>query len=299
MDKGRFTPSVAKKLLRMLAGETVPSSSLPRWLAGELEGEGLLIPVTHGSRVSYRLTNVDVCRKFICDTYTSGTSLERWLEVADGEHATLERSMLVQETGNSKSIKLRTFCGFLVNSYEPIEAWMGDEAFLIAPSDGVALVIQQPDVFRIPSDVVVVGVENGENFRHIRRQKHLFDGWKVLFVSRYPRSSDLRDWLISIPNPYIHFGDFDLAGIHIYQSEFYKYLGDRASFFVPEDVEERLSRGNARLYDAQYLKYRNMTLTDMRLNALVQLIHRYKKGYEQEGYIRCVRCDVSDSAPID
>ena len=42
-----------------------------------------------------------------------------------------------------------------------------------------------------------------------------------------------------------------------------------------------------------------MTLTDMRLNALVQLIHRYKKGYEQEGYIRCVRCDVSDSAPID
>ena len=162
MDKGRFTPSVAKKLLRMLAGETVPSSSLPRWLAGELEGEGLLIPVTHGSRVSYRLTNVDVCRKFICDTYTSGTSLERWLEVADGEHATLERSMLVQETGNSKSIKLRTFCGFLVNSYEPIEAWMGDEAFLIAPSDGVALFIQQPDVFRIPSDVVVVGVENGE-----------------------------------------------------------------------------------------------------------------------------------------
>ena len=88
MDKGRFTPSVAKKLLRMLAGETVPSSSLPRWLAGELEGEGLLIPVTHGSRVSYRLTNVDVCRKFICDTYTSGTSLERWLEVADGEHGT-------------------------------------------------------------------------------------------------------------------------------------------------------------------------------------------------------------------
>ena len=125
MDKGRFTPSVAKKLLRMLAGETVPSSSLPRWLAGELEGEGLLIPVTHGSRVSYRLTHVDVCRKFICDTYTSGTSLERWLEVADGEHATLERSMLVQETGNSKSIKLRTFRGFLVNSYEPMRRGWG------------------------------------------------------------------------------------------------------------------------------------------------------------------------------
>ena len=104
--------------------------------------------------------------------------------------------MLVQETGDSKSIKLRIFRGFLVNSFEPIEAWMGDEAFLIAPSDGVALFIQQPDVFRIPSDVVVVGVENGENFRHIRRQKYLFGRQKVLFVSRYPQSSDLRDWLI-------------------------------------------------------------------------------------------------------
>lgn len=88
MDKGRFTPSVAKKLLRMLAGETMPSSSLSRWLVSELKGEGLLIAVAHGSRVSYRLTDADVCRKFICDTYTFGTPLERWLEVVDGEHTT-------------------------------------------------------------------------------------------------------------------------------------------------------------------------------------------------------------------
>jgi len=36
----------------------------------------------------------------------------------------------------------------------------------------------------------------------------------ALFVSRYPQtqSKDLLNWLQSIPNPYLHFGDFDLTG---------------------------------------------------------------------------------------
>ena len=62
----------------------------------------------------------------------------------------------------------------------------------------------------------------------------------VLFVSRYPQSADLREWLIKIPNRYIHFGDFDLAGICIYQSEFYKFLGDRAGFLIPEDIRREV-----------------------------------------------------------
>ena len=106
-----------------------------------------------------------------------------------------------------------------------------------------------------------------------------------MFVSRYPQSADLREWLIKIPNRYIHFGDFDLAGICIYQSEFYKFLGDRASFLIPEDVEERLKSGNKGLYDAQYLRYKNLKIIDSRLIGLVEMIHHYGRVYEQEGYI--------------
>ena len=144
---------------------------------------------------------------------------------------------------------------------------------------------KNPDEFYIPSDVAVVGVENGENFCRIRSQKYQFGDNKVLFVSRYLQSADLREWLIKIPNRYIHFGDFDLAGICIYQSEFYKFLGDRASFLIPEDIEERLKSGNTGLYDTQYLRYKNLKIIDSRLNGLVGMIHHYGRVYEQEGYI--------------
>jgi len=171
------------------------------------------------------------------------------------------------------------------------------------PQEGSSVFINTPETFEIPEDVVVVGMENAENFMQIRKQKYLFDALSVdekeisdgfhrekpyLFVSRYPQESlsDLRDWLRRIPNRYIHFGDFDLAGVHIYLSEFYAHLGDRASFLIPSDIEERLADGNSSLYDQQYARFKNMEVTDARLQPLVDMIHRYRKGYEQEGYIQ-------------
>lgn len=269
----------------MLEGEPIPSSLLPRWIVDELKEEGLLSAVTRGSRYSYRLTDIEACSKYIKDKYTSGTALERWIEILSEDNDVLERNKLVQETGDSKSVKLRAFRGFLVNSYEPVKTMMGDSEFIISPAEDTAVFIQNPEKFHIFSDIVVVGIENGENFRHIRRQKYLFGDKKILFVSRYPQSSDLRNWLMDISNEYIHFGDYDLAGISIYQSEFYRFLGKRASFLVPEDIEERLRVGNDKLYDAQYLRYRNMKMLDPRLDSLVEMIHHYRKVYEQEGYI--------------
>ena len=285
MDRKRFTISVAKKLLLMLEGGTVPSSSLPRWIIEELREEGLITGITRGSHISYRMLDAEVCSRYIAGNYTSGTSLERWIDLLSDGNKDLERSVLVQETGDSKTVKLRTFRGFLVNSYEPIVSRIGKTEFLISPSEGIAIFVQNPEEFHISSDIIVVGVENGENFRHIRRQKHLFGDSKILFVSRYPQSTDLRKWLMKIPNEYIHFGDFDLAGISVYQSEFYKYLGERSRFFIPEDLNERLRTGNERLYNIQYQKYRNMKIIDSRLKSLVETIHRYGRVYEQEGYI--------------
>ena len=67
--------------------------------------------------------------------------------------------------------------------------------------------------------------------------------------------------------------------------EFYAYLGERSSFLIPKNIEERLSSGNSALYDRQYAKFKDMKVTDVRLQPLVDMIHRYSKGYEQGGYI--------------
>ncbi|MCA6071324.1 MAG: hypothetical protein LE168_02900 [Endomicrobium sp.] len=63
---------------------------------------------------------------------------------------------------------------------------------------------------------------------------------RPLFVSRYPQnqSKDLIKWLQSIPNNYLHFGDFDFAGIGIYLNEYKKYLTDKAMFLIPENIEK-------------------------------------------------------------
>lgn len=285
MENKKFTLSVARKVARLLQGETLPSSSFPRWLADELQAEGLMTVVTHGSRIAYRLLNVDASIQYIKNKYTGGAELSRWMELADGQNSHLERSTLVTETGDSKLVRLRTFRGFLVNCCEPLEVMMGEKAFTLSPVEGMACFVQEPERFRIPSDVLIVGVENGDNFRQLHRQRYLFKARRVLFVSRYPQSKDLRNWLLSIPNAYLHFGDFDLAGIHIYLTEFYKYLGNRSSFFVPDDIEERLKHGNSTLYDRQYARFCHLVPDDVRLIPLVEMIHHYHRVYEQEGYI--------------
>ena len=230
INKKRFTISIAKKVALYAWRKNSSfklTSAMDSW---EFRIEGLITGITSGSRISYRLTDSVAFSRYISDNYTSGTSLERWIEIFSGDNKDLQRSTLVQETGDSKTVKLRTFRGFLVNCYEPIHARIRNSEFVISPPEGSAVFIQNPDEFYIPSDVIVVGVENGENFCRIRSQKYLFGDNKVLFVSRYPQSADLREWLIKIPNRYIHFGDFDLAGICIYQSEFYKFFGRQSRF---------------------------------------------------------------------
>ena len=76
--------------------------------------------------------------------------------------------------------KTRGFKGFLVNSYVPIEASLCEEVFVIYPAEGTSVFIEDYEHFRIPDDVVVIGMENGENFQRIRGQQYLFDDLKVL-----------------------------------------------------------------------------------------------------------------------
>lgn len=109
---------------------------------------------------------------------------------------------------------------------------------------------------------------------------------RLLFVSRYPQSTDLRSWLCSIPNHYIHFGDFDLAGINIFLTEFHAHLGERSSFLIPKDIEQRLANnGTGQRYNAQYQKFKNLATHIPALQNLIDAINKYRRGYDQEGYI--------------
>ena len=82
------------------------------------------------------------------------------------------------------------------------------------------------------------------------------------------------------------FGDLDLAGIRVFITEFYRYLGERSSFLISPDYEERIKNGSRKRYDAQLTTTKNMIINNPRLRALAACIHKYHRGYDQEGYIR-------------
>ena len=273
--------AISASIQALIAGEQVAGSRISRKMLEELMDEGLLSVVTRGSRKSYRARDIEALKRFLIDKDES----YRMLDI----NASDSRASMAAETGNSKLVKVRSCLGFPVNTFEPITCKLNAIDIVINPVEGSFLFITDWKVFSIPEDVVVVGVENMENFRMIRQQRALFESeigkHRFLFVSRYPQSTDLRSWLQSIPNKYVHFGDFDLAGIHIFLTEFHQYLGDRSSFFIPSDIEKRLAKGSNARYNEQYEKYHKLHCDINKIQNLIDLINKYHRGYDQEGYI--------------
>ncbi|MGM9705902.1 MAG: hypothetical protein ACI3YB_07960 [Prevotella sp.] len=59
----------------------------------------------------------------------------------------------------------------------------------------------------------------------------------------------------------------------------------RSCFLIPRDIETRLKQGSSKRYDDQYLRFKNLRSDVDELQQLIDLIHRERKGYDQEGYI--------------
>lgn len=288
----KITKGLINKLIALRDGESLPASSLKGEWAEELIRDGILVSSSRGSkrivfaadaesfilaiaRIDERFADLEKTREFMADDGSSNEAL---------------RASQASDSGNSKLKLARSFPGFLVNSYEVIEVLLNDSKWVILPEEGSCVFVSDWEHFVIPSDVNVVGIENPENFRFIRKQRWLFEscipGKRLLFVSRYPQSSDLRNWLMRIGNPYVHFGDFDLAGIKIFLSEFHRYLPERSSFLIPSDIEDRLKNGSTERFHGNYYENRHLSSDIPELQALIDLIMKYHKGYDQEGYIK-------------
>ena len=284
-----------KCLQRLVDGGEVAASRLRSDIADELLAEGYLTVKAHGCRRLYSAINPSALKNFLSN---------RFDELRDFDSAPLiisdraTRGRQAKVSGNSKAVAVRSCPGFPVNCYEPIECRLNGHEIVIAPSEGSFVFINGWQSFSIPADVTVVGVENMENFIRIRNQRRLFSkymdshcfGPRLLFVSRYPQSDDLHSWLQTIPNLYVHFGDFDLEGIEIFLTSFHRYIGERdigerASFLIPDDIEERLASGSTLRYNMQYASTRNVSTDIPELQRLISLIRRYRRCYDQEGYI--------------
>ncbi|MBD0400098.1 hypothetical protein [Flammeovirga sp. EKP202] len=281
----KLSESKAKKLLQLSNGEVISGSQLKGAPFEQMLDDGILQSSIQGRSRRKVVCNDTSQLKFYLKNQWGINDLSAYVEnFKVGE----SRKDNIIVASDSKSKKVRTFKGFLVNCYESISAVLNEKELKLQPASGSFIFISDFENFTVDNEVTIVGVENAENFKMIEQQKYLFEGMRVLFVSRYPQSQskDLMHWLQTVPNSYLHFGDFDFEGIGIFQNEYQTYLGERASFFIPPNIEELLQKyGNRNLYDLQ-LNIRKLIVEDEKLKRLVDLFHHYKKCLEQEVLIK-------------
>ena len=284
----KLTLRLIENLKRLLHGESIPYSALPKSLSEPLIEEGILAIAHHGTRRCVLARNAEALAGALPHYNEALKDLEAAVRLLTEDNSRAAQAAL---SGNSKTSSKRAMPGFIVNSYNPIDCMICGQPFTVDPAEGSAIYIANWQTFVPPVSALIIGIENTENFLRIREQKKLFEDCmdkgesEILFVSRYAFSSDVMHWLARIPNRYIHFGDFDLAGIAIFLNEFQPYVEERGSLLIPSDIESRIKQGSRIRYDDQYQKYSNLTTTDEILNHLISLIHKYRRTYDQEGYI--------------
>lgn len=281
----KLSVSLARKLSCLAQGEVLPRSQLKSPLVDNLLEHGVLTLRSNGTRQSLYCRDSAGLHSFLRN-HLGINDLDLFIDAAGRKE--LLRSDAVHIASDSKLKKIRTFKGFLVNCEQPVEATLNGAPFPINPTPGAFTYVYDYECFRPAAETIIVGVENGENFRYLERQKQLFPYEKMLFVSRYPQSGDLVKWLQGIENPYLHYGDFDFAGINIYLHEFKKKLGNRATFFVPEAIVKLFQNfGNRELYNRQVKNApARDCLLEPELEKLWDLISAEKKGVEQEILVR-------------
>jgi hypothetical protein len=273
--------SIAEKLIEMQNGKIIPFSRLKHSVVVAMIENGILKKQIQGrSKAVVYITNKDGLSAYLKNHF-GVDSLEIYVESM--QRKDISRAEAIDISSNSKVKSIRTFKGFLVNCYQPVICNLNKREVTIEPKDGTFTFIYDFENFSPSYNITIVGIENSENFRHIHKQKTLFQNIEPLFVSRYPQNKDLIRWLQTIPNNYLHFGDFDFAGINIYFNEYKKFLKERAKFFVPPGIERLLStKGNRDNYSNQTIQFDRTEIKEENIIKLLGLIEKYKKGLEQE-----------------
>ncbi len=272
----------------MQQGSRIPAAQMKHVTVTKLLDDNILLKQRIGTnRNLYFIHDNNLLNQYLHNHFGIA-NLEEYVNRYEQENLT--RSGAIEISSDSKLKSIRTFKGFLVNSFQPIDAVLNNQPATIHPAEGSFVFIHDFENFHLPTNITIVGVENAENFRFIQQQQYLFKHIQPLFISRYPQTQykDVMEWLQHIPNQYLHFGDFDLEGINIYLREFKSKLEDRASFFVPENIEGLIQqKGNRKLYDKQLVRTpRETSIEEQSLVHLLNLIHQYKKGLEQEVLIQ-------------
>ena len=277
-----ITIEQAKLLKELSEGKKVPLSRLKARIFQQLIQEQVLLRQKESHGWNIYTDHPQSLLNYLYNHYIRCT-LDEYIERGQ---AAPSRSNNIRMSGDSKLKETELWQGFYFKVSEPIHAqWQGRPLTLLPYPEGIPVFMPQPETLSLPEEVTVVMIENSENFLKIETQLPLFQGLKCFFVSFYPREqhSYFIEWLQKQPNNYVHYGDFDFAGIHIYQSQYKKYVSGESRYLVPSGLLPLFRRyGKRELYNNQLSLQALIKADEPGISALLALIKREHKGLEQE-----------------
>lgn len=277
-----ITIEQAKLLKELSEGKKVPLSRLKARIFQQLIQEQVLLRQKESHGWNIYTDHPQSLLNYLYNHYIRCT-LDEYIERGQ---AAPSRSNNIRMSGDSKLKETELWQGFYFKVSEPIHAqWQGKPLTLLPYPEGIPVFMPQPETLSLPEDVTVVMIENSENFLKIETQLPLFQGLKCFFVSFYPREqhSYFIEWLQKQPNNYVHYGDFDFAGIHIYQSQYKKYVSGESRYLVPSGLLPLFRRyGKRALYNNQLFLQTLIKADEPGISELLEIIKREHKGLEQE-----------------
>ena len=278
-------------LQRLRDGESVRTGELASAQQKDIidflmKRRGVIFTRIGKSRGSYSVTDSSLFQE-LCSQYNPTLKdLDAAARLVAGEVES--RAEKVALFGNSKQDGAdRTVKGFTILSDRTTEVHYQGREYFIGPKAGLHIVDRKALI--LPDNVTVIVVENVEclyNLRWIPNVDLRDEDGPYVVLCRFPICEEAKLWLESLPNRILYFGDFDLAGIRIYETEFKRRLRNRISFILPGDIEGRIRKhGNPALYTKQVNEgFASVTSPSGESNALISLLHSLQSCYEQEGY---------------
>ena len=203
------------------------------------------------------------------------------------ENEPKSRDEIAENYSHTKRVESKSFNGLMVSVFDKLEVIYNEKKQYFYPLEGSGLFVHYTSKLQLDDDVIVVGVENPQVVWYINKYKHLFNKEKkylFLCISEYKTTYQYK-WLESFCGEYIHFGDFDLAGINIYLNAIVPKLkkAKSHSFLIPDNIYEIIKEKNYMVDYSNQTRYLNITSKkDKDLQKLIEFIKNNKITIEQE-----------------
>lgn len=182
--------------------------------------------------------------------------LLEYIEFANSE-SVKSKDEIVKHKKTTKDDVSNSFYGLHIAVIKETQIYQGNELVILKPNVcGSYFLFHKLDI-KIPDDTVVIGVENPQVLWLLYKYSYLFEEFeKAVFVLTNDISSGyFYTWIKEINNKYIHFGDFDFAGLSIYYDKIKPKLKTKDTYFlVPNKIFDLIkSHGSKANYDKQLI----------------------------------------------